>query len=131
MNAVQPAGATTSSLLGAVTFNSTPPFAAGQILQGGTTSVYLFATNADAINGDVSLALVAVDGGVPTPLGATTASGLIPPNPVTPAAVLISFPTNPYTFTTGGSLQLTITSVSPAVSIWWDGAYNTARLVTQ
>ncbi|MEW6569264.1 MAG: DUF2341 domain-containing protein, partial [Chloroflexota bacterium] len=120
----QPAGISQSASDSTINFYS-DTFMAGQSLQAGTTTVYFYATNSFGSPLAIGIELLAGDA-TWTTLGGGAPS--IPANTTTPTFFQISFGNLGYTFSSGERVQLRV-SVGAPLGFYWDGAYNTSRLV--
>jgi hypothetical protein len=122
MYRTQPSGTTTSAKNLDVSYYSAT-FPAGASLAIGTASVYLWADNTTGASKTLNLALVA--GSTQIGSGSITIGGT-----TAPTLFSSSFSYSAYTFSNGERLRLNVGSWSN-ITTYWDGAYNTSRLVVQ
>jgi cellulose synthase/poly-beta-1,6-N-acetylglucosamine synthase-like glycosyltransferase len=123
----QPSGSVTNTFF--PTYFYSDDFYAGWQIGSGTATVYVNATNSAFFPGSISLRLQAGSPGNWTTLGTGFIS--VPWNTGIPTLVSgsISIPSG-YTFSEGEQLELRLSPGSSSVRIYWDGSYNTSRLVT-
>jgi hypothetical protein len=127
MYQTQPSGTSTSRAATNTYFYS-DAVPVGWAINAGTSTVYLYATNSDSSSWDLTVYLQYGSGSTWTSLGSTTLT--IPRNTSTPTLFSKSWSTSAHTFATSEILRVRVNNGPYTyLTIYWDGSYNTSRVV--